>query len=261
MEESLAWFEKGVAFYEKSKFRDAAAAFDKALSLNPSLAEAWNNRGLALIRMERYREAIESFDRALAINPRHPNAKRAREISRELLADEEPKPGPQAAQQPESDSGATGTVTPANVPGSKRRSLLVIVSLVIIGVAVLIVALNFVSPSLFALVAGGSHTAGTSSPANPSAQVSIVRLDPNNIRVTYLGGDSEEKIIGMTAVLIDSSGGGGKKQVNSSSKTEPLKIGSAVTLPSQAPETDRLVVTVETKDGGGGVIYDNMIKK
>lgn len=88
MHESQIWFDQGVALYEKSEFRDAVTAFDKAISLNPAMAEAWNNRGLALFQMERYNDALASFDRALAINPGYQNAERARRIASDRLQDQ-----------------------------------------------------------------------------------------------------------------------------------------------------------------------------
>ena len=48
---------------------EALTASDKALELDPELAEAHNSRGQALITCERYDEAEQAFERAIQLNP------------------------------------------------------------------------------------------------------------------------------------------------------------------------------------------------
>ena len=48
---------------------EALAAYDKIISLEPTIAEAHNNRGVVLKRLGRAADALESYDRALACNP------------------------------------------------------------------------------------------------------------------------------------------------------------------------------------------------
>jgi tetratricopeptide (TPR) repeat protein len=96
MDESLSRFEEGVACYEKGDYRDAIAAFDKAVTINPAMAEAWNNRGLALVQTGQYKEALHSVDKALSLNPGYEKARNAREIVLELMKNEkngDPLPG------------------------------------------------------------------------------------------------------------------------------------------------------------------------
>lgn len=51
-------------------FDEALEYCDKALELNPKLADVWNNKGACLNRLGRNQEAIECYDKALEINPR-----------------------------------------------------------------------------------------------------------------------------------------------------------------------------------------------
>jgi TolB-like protein/lipoprotein NlpI len=48
---------------------EALAASDKALELDPELAEAHNSKGQALFMCERYDEARQAFERAIQLNP------------------------------------------------------------------------------------------------------------------------------------------------------------------------------------------------
>ena len=60
----------GLALYNKGKYDDAINAFDKAIELNPQLADAWNNKGIALKAQNKYDEAIVASDKAIELNPR-----------------------------------------------------------------------------------------------------------------------------------------------------------------------------------------------
>lgn len=68
-EEVAAWFNLGLQQAEAGDFVSAIASWEKALELQPNLAQAWHNRGSALGNLGRLEEAIASFDRALEINP------------------------------------------------------------------------------------------------------------------------------------------------------------------------------------------------
>jgi len=54
----------------KQKIYDVAIMkFDKALEMDPNLADAWHNKGLAYRESGNYEEALKCFDKALEINP------------------------------------------------------------------------------------------------------------------------------------------------------------------------------------------------
>ncbi len=58
---------------------EAAAAFERAIALDPNLAEAWNNRGAALWAVGKYPEALQSVERAIALKPDYEDAKQLRQ--------------------------------------------------------------------------------------------------------------------------------------------------------------------------------------
>ena len=51
---------------------EALTAFDKALALNPNVADTWNSRGTVLNDFERFDEALSDFDKAIALKPTLP---------------------------------------------------------------------------------------------------------------------------------------------------------------------------------------------
>jgi protein O-GlcNAc transferase len=53
---------------------EALASYDKAIALKSGFAEAHNNRGNALMDLKRHEEAITSYDNAIALNPDYANA-------------------------------------------------------------------------------------------------------------------------------------------------------------------------------------------
>ena len=65
---------------EKGDYRRATAAFDKAIAIDPTMAEVWNNRGLSLIQTGDYQDALKSINKALSINPYYENARKAKRI-------------------------------------------------------------------------------------------------------------------------------------------------------------------------------------
>jgi adenylate cyclase len=58
-----------MTYHEKVVMDDVLATTEKALSLNPKLAEAHASRGVALSAGQRYEEAKEEFEKALALDP------------------------------------------------------------------------------------------------------------------------------------------------------------------------------------------------
>jgi tetratricopeptide (TPR) repeat protein len=50
--------------------REALAAFEQAVTLQPDFAAAWYDKGLALASMALYQEALDAIERALSMNQR-----------------------------------------------------------------------------------------------------------------------------------------------------------------------------------------------
>ncbi len=65
-----AAYKEGVILYVRDrKYREAIAAFDRAIAIDPSLGFIWNDRGLCYRELQEYDEAIRSFLRAIEISP------------------------------------------------------------------------------------------------------------------------------------------------------------------------------------------------
>lgn len=65
---------QGDACFFENRYDEAIAAYDRALQIQPDLADTWNNRGVVLTRMQRYEEAISSYEQATKIRPHYPDA-------------------------------------------------------------------------------------------------------------------------------------------------------------------------------------------
>ncbi|MGB8220762.1 MAG: tetratricopeptide repeat protein [Methanoregula sp.] len=142
MDEAQKWFSEGVALYEKEDYRRAIAAFDKAIAMDPTVAEIWNNRGLALIQTEQYQEALKSINKALSLHPGYDNARKAKKIVLDLINEPEhadTAPGPAGSPAPKDP------VAPERKP-SKTFTVAVIV-IMIIAVGGLLVVKNMQNPA------------------------------------------------------------------------------------------------------------------
>jgi tetratricopeptide (TPR) repeat protein len=65
---------KGAALATPGRTQKALVCYDRALELNPQLADTWANKGVALGTLGRPEEALVCFDRALEFNSQHANA-------------------------------------------------------------------------------------------------------------------------------------------------------------------------------------------
>ncbi len=65
-----AWTRLGHIYYRKGEKEKAVEAYDKALDYDEDHLEAWKSKGRALRDLEMYDEAIMSFDRILEIEPK-----------------------------------------------------------------------------------------------------------------------------------------------------------------------------------------------
>ncbi|MBW4691158.1 MAG: tetratricopeptide repeat protein [Lyngbya sp. HA4199-MV5] len=79
------WNHRGVALGNLQLYTAAIAAFDKALELKPDYYEVWNNRGVALGSLQLYTAAIAAFDKALELKPEYQEAWSNRGIALEFL--------------------------------------------------------------------------------------------------------------------------------------------------------------------------------
>lgn len=66
----LEWFNKGNVLYNLSRYDEAIYAYDQAIELDQSYAEAWYGEGETLFDQGRYNESIKAYNTAIAINPK-----------------------------------------------------------------------------------------------------------------------------------------------------------------------------------------------
>src|SRR4029453_60785 len=62
-------FNEGVKFYRAGKFKDAIAAYDKAIKAPPKAAEAYLGRGSTYAKLGQSDRAIKDYDEAIRLNP------------------------------------------------------------------------------------------------------------------------------------------------------------------------------------------------
>jgi tetratricopeptide (TPR) repeat protein len=65
-----AWIYKGLALANLGRHHDSLDAFEKALSIDPKLSMAWYYRGIALYSLSRFQNALDSYENALVIDPK-----------------------------------------------------------------------------------------------------------------------------------------------------------------------------------------------
>jgi tetratricopeptide (TPR) repeat protein len=63
------WYNKGKELLNASKYNESIEAYDRAIELNQSYAEAWNHKGSALFSLGKYNDSIEACERSIALNP------------------------------------------------------------------------------------------------------------------------------------------------------------------------------------------------
>src|SRR6187200_508934 len=64
----MSFVKKGNEFFDKGLFKQSLVNYNKALSLDPSSAEAWYGKANATASLKEFEEAIKYYDIALAIN-------------------------------------------------------------------------------------------------------------------------------------------------------------------------------------------------
>lgn len=73
-----AWNNKGTALYNLGRLKEALAAYDEALRIEPRNADVLKNRGVILFGLKRYSEALDMFEAALEISPGLRDAEKGR---------------------------------------------------------------------------------------------------------------------------------------------------------------------------------------
>ena len=64
-----AYYNRGIAYYEKGEFDLAIKDYSEAIELNPRLFHPYNNRGNAYLRKGDFDKAIEDYSKAIELNP------------------------------------------------------------------------------------------------------------------------------------------------------------------------------------------------
>jgi tetratricopeptide (TPR) repeat protein len=72
--DDVYWFQTGNDLYNASEYNEAIEAYDMAIELNQSYAEAWNNKGSALSDLGKYSEAEKAYRKAVEITPNYAQA-------------------------------------------------------------------------------------------------------------------------------------------------------------------------------------------
>jgi tetratricopeptide (TPR) repeat protein len=78
---ALAQLKIGNAYMAQRKFGNAQFAFERAVALNPTDAEAYNNLGEALGELKQFPRAIEALNKALVLDPKLLKAKYNQAVS------------------------------------------------------------------------------------------------------------------------------------------------------------------------------------
>jgi tetratricopeptide (TPR) repeat protein len=65
---------RGVALKDLKEFDAALASYDKAIALRPNYAEAYNNRGNVFKILKQFDSALANYDKAIALKPDYPEA-------------------------------------------------------------------------------------------------------------------------------------------------------------------------------------------
>ena len=88
------WFNIGANFSNGGNYEQAMEAYEKALELNPELAEAVREIGFLRIRTGDKAAAVESLQKYLELRPDAPDADRVRAVSEALVKAAQQQPGP-----------------------------------------------------------------------------------------------------------------------------------------------------------------------
>jgi Tfp pilus assembly protein PilF len=84
-------YNSGVKYMKKGKYKKAQAKFEAALAKKPDMADAHNNLGYSLRKQgpENYEEALRHYDRAIELNPKLAEAYMYRGVLHMLMGNED----------------------------------------------------------------------------------------------------------------------------------------------------------------------------
>jgi Flp pilus assembly protein TadD len=63
-----SWYLRASVFAETGRYKEAIADCDKAISLDQNYSDAWSKKGLVLYNLERFEEAVYASTRAATLN-------------------------------------------------------------------------------------------------------------------------------------------------------------------------------------------------
>lgn len=69
MNEAKEWNDKAITLDEQGRVHEALEAWNEAIRLDPSYAEAWYNKGAALSEQDKLDDAFEAWDEAIRLDP------------------------------------------------------------------------------------------------------------------------------------------------------------------------------------------------
>jgi tetratricopeptide (TPR) repeat protein len=70
-DDEYLWIGRGDELAKQNRYKEAVAAFDRAIRINPENVLPWNLKGNALYTLNRYEEAVAAFDQAIRYDPDH----------------------------------------------------------------------------------------------------------------------------------------------------------------------------------------------
>jgi hypothetical protein len=249
MDEAQKWFEEGVALYEKGDYRRAITAFDKTITIDPTMAEVWNNRGLSLIQTEQYQEALLSINKALAINPNYENAKKARKIVLDLLKD---------PQNADTAPGATGS-PPSQVPVAPARK-----HSKIFAATIIVIVLIAVTAGGFIVMKNMQKSACITLPAAPTPKATTV---PTTVPTTAAVPMTMQPVVPSSGVWVEVIYDRYYSGYVGTPNSQQILSGSQQMVPNtgdhfyQIPANDGFIIaSLHKNDGSGDNLTVNVYK-
>lgn len=71
---ATAWRERGDYLFQRHHYREAIAAYEKALEIQPTDTQLWYKQGLAFDESQCFEEALDCYDRVIRQQPNHAQA-------------------------------------------------------------------------------------------------------------------------------------------------------------------------------------------